>query len=86
MSITLDIPEGLAGELRAEAQRLGLPLSDYVVTLLATGRTAKSLPKTGAELVTYWQEQGVVGSRPDIFDSQAHSREVRRQAEQRGQG
>jgi hypothetical protein len=86
MSITLDIPEGLASDLAAEAQRLGLPLSDYVVTLIATGRIAGSLPKTGAELVAYWHEQGIVGSRSDIADSQAHAREVRRQAEQRGQG
>lgn len=83
MSITLDLPEGLAGELTAEAQRLGLPLSDYVVTLLATNRAAGSLPKTGAELVAYWQEQGIVGSRPDIVDSQAHASEVRRQVERR---
>ena len=83
MSVTLDIPEGLGSELTIEAQRVGLPLSDYVVTLLATGRTAGSLPKTGAELVAYWQEQGVIGSRPDIADSQAHARDVRKQAEQR---
>ena len=86
MSITLDIPEGLANDLATEAQRFGLPLSDYVVTLLATGRTAGDLPKTGAELVAFWQEQGVVGSRPEISDSQAHAREVRRQAEKRSQG
>ena len=83
MSITLDIPEGLVSELAAEAQQLGLPLSDYVVTLLATGRTTGFLPKTGAELVAYWQEQGIVGSRPDISDSQAYARDVRRQVEQR---
>jgi hypothetical protein len=83
MSITLDIPEGLVSELTVEAQRIGLPLSDYVVTLLATGRTAGSLPKTGAELVAYWQEQGIVGSRPDIADSQGHARDMRRQAERR---
>jgi hypothetical protein len=61
MSITLDIPEGLACELATEAQRPGLPLNEYVVTLLATSRTVGSLPKTGAELVAFWQEQGVVG-------------------------
>jgi hypothetical protein len=83
MSITLDIPEGLVSELTVEAQRIGLPLSDYVVTLLATGRNPKSLPKTGAELVAYWQAQGVVGSRPDIADSQVHAREARKQAERR---
>jgi len=83
MSITLDIPETLVGELTVEARRLGLPLSDYVVTLLATGRTVESHSKTGAELVAYWREQGVVGSRSDISDSQAHARNMRRQAEHR---
>ena len=83
MSITLDIPEGLASKLTVEAQRRGLPLSDYVVTLLATGRTTGSLPKAGAALVAYWREQGIIGSRPDIVDSEAHAREVRKQAERR---
>jgi hypothetical protein len=83
MSITLDIPEELASELAAEARQLGLPLSDYVVKLLAAGRTTGSPPKTGAELVAFWQEQGIVGSRPDIADSTAHAREIRHAAEQR---
>jgi hypothetical protein len=83
MSITLDIPEALASELTMEASRAGLPLSDYVVTLLGTGRIAGGLPKTGAELVSYWEEHGIIGSRPDISDSLAHAQEVRRQAERR---
>ena len=83
MSITLDIPDGLVTELESEAQRLGLPLDDYVVTLLAAGRTTQSSPKSGAELVAYWRKEGIVGCRPDIADSQAHARELRKQAEQR---
>jgi hypothetical protein len=83
MSITLDIPEALVSELTVEAGRAGLPLSDYVVTLLGTGRIAGPLPKTGVALVAYWQEQGIVGSRSDISDSQAHACEVRQQAEHR---
>jgi hypothetical protein len=81
MSITLDIPEGLASELTVEAQRLGLSLGDYVVRLLGTGRPTGVFPMTGAELVTYWQEQGIIGSRPDIADSQAHARQLRREVE-----
>ena len=83
MSITLDIPEALVSELTVEASRAGLPLTDYVVTLLGTGRIAAALPKTGAELVSYWEEHGIIGSRPDISDSLAHAQEVRRQAEHR---
>ncbi len=83
MSITLNIPEVLASELTVEAQKAGLPLSDYLLTLLAAGRSAKSLPASGAALVAYWQENGVVGYRSDISDCQAHARELRRQAESR---
>ena len=85
MSITLDIPEGLVSELTMEASRAGLPLTDYVVTLLGTGRIAAARPKTVHELVSYWEEHGIIGSRPDISDSLAHAQEVRRQAERRVQ-
>lgn len=41
------------------------------------------MPRTGAELVDYWQAEGLIGTRPDIADSQAFAREVRKQAEKR---
>jgi hypothetical protein len=68
MSITLNIPEALASELTLEAQKAGLALSDYVLSLLAAGRSAEPLPTAGAALAAYWQEQGLVGFRPDIAD------------------
>jgi hypothetical protein len=83
MSITLDLPEELASELSAEAAQLGLPLGDYLLRVLAGGRTAGTTPRTGAELVAYWQSEGLIGSRPDITDSQQHARELRAQAERR---
>ena len=44
------------------------------------------LPIDGSalELVSYWRSEGVVGSRTDILDSQAHARELRERAQQRG--
>ncbi len=83
MSITLDLPEGLVGELTEEARRQGLPLGEYVARLLATGRASGPLPTTGAELVAYWKEHGVVGSRPEISDSVGHACTVCSQATQR---
>jgi len=84
MTITVDLPQDLAKKLSAEAARLGLPLSDYAVRLLSTGRVPQSSPKTGAELVAYWQAEGLVGTRPEIItDSQQHAREIRRKAEVR---
>jgi hypothetical protein len=83
MSIHLNLPEQLESELAAEAQRLGLPLDEYVLRLVAAGRAKGPLLTTGAELVAYWQEQGVVGSRVEILDSQEHARKLRAQAERR---
>jgi hypothetical protein len=83
MTITLDLPEELETELSIEAQRLGLPLDEYVLRVLSIGRPAENLPKTGAELVDYWRSEGLIGVRPDIADSQEHARQIRRVAEQR---
>ncbi len=41
------------------------------------------IPTNGAELVAYWEEKGLIGTRPDIIDSVAHARSLRRQAETR---
>jgi hypothetical protein len=81
MTFTLDLPPELEAELYHEASRLNLSLSEYIVRLLSQRQTSESLPKTGAELVAYWQKEGVIGSRPDIVDSQAYARQLRDGAE-----
>ncbi|AKV70591.1 MULTISPECIES: hypothetical protein [Microcystis] len=42
-------------------------------------------PKTGLELVAYWESVGVIGSRPDIIDSQEQASKLRHNAETREQ-
>ena len=70
--------------MAVEASKRKLALSEYASRLLATRYVpANKLPKTGAELVAYWQKEGVIGSRTDITDSQAYARNLRRQAENR---
>jgi hypothetical protein len=83
MSLGLNLPAELESELHAEAVRLGLPLPEYVLRLLAEGRTPSPLPRSGAELLTYWQSEGIVGTRSDITDSPAHARALRAQAQRR---
>ena len=83
MNITLELPPDLENELAAEATRLNLPLPEYALRVLAAGRLAGGPPKTGAELITYWQNEGVIGTRPDLSDSQEHARSIRRKAEKR---
>ncbi len=83
MSIMLELPEELKSELAGEADELGLSLSEYIVRLLSTARALGNHPKTGTELIDYWQAEGLIGTRPDITDSQTHARRLREQAERR---
>jgi hypothetical protein len=83
MNITLDLPPDLESQLTTEASQLNLPLSEYILRILSIRQVLSNPPKTGAELVAYWQRQGVINSRPDITDSQAHARKLRHEAETR---
>jgi len=80
-SITLDLPQGLETDLKAKAAQLGFSLSDYILRVLSVENP--TMPKTGAELVAYWQKEGVYGYRSDILDSQKHARAIRDKAERR---
>ena len=83
MSLFLDLPPELETELAAEAARLGLPLTEYAVRLLAGGRGPSPTVRSGVELVAYWQDEGLVGTRPEVADSPAHARSLREQAQRR---
>lgn len=83
MSLVLDLPSELETELVTEAARLGLSLPEYALRLIAAGRVTRPALRTGAELLGYWQGERLVGTRPEIADSQAHARLVREQAERR---
>ena len=85
MSINLDLPTELESELSTEAERLNLPLSEYIQRILLMRQVLNNPPKTGAELVTYWHSVGVINLRPDITDSVAHARKLRYEAETRVQ-
>ena len=74
MSIHLDLPPQLESQLSTEAWRLNLPLSEYILRVLSIGQVLSNSPKTGAELVAYWQSEGVINSRPDITNSQVYAR------------
>ena len=86
MSLLLDLPDELEQALAQEASQLGLSVEDYAVQLLTLRRAAAGLPQTGADLVAYWQREGVIGSRMDIQDSAAYARKLRTRAERRHRG
>ncbi|MGE0128817.1 MAG: hypothetical protein AB7U82_12120 [Blastocatellales bacterium] len=83
MSITFEVPSELALELEAEARRYGLSVATYILQIIADRQTAKNLPRTGAELIAYWEREQLIGSRSDIADSQAYARQLRSEAESR---
>jgi hypothetical protein len=83
MNVTLDLPQDLERELSAKAHRLGVPLEEYAVRLLAQGARVARQPYTGSELVQYWKNQDLIGYRPEIHDSSLHARRLREEAETR---
>lgn len=86
MSLILDLPAELEAELTGEAARLGLSLPEYVQRLLAGGRALRPAPRNGAELLAYWQAEGLIGTRPEIADPSAQARSLREQAQRRPRG
>jgi hypothetical protein len=84
MPQTVELPDDLADALTDEAARLGLSLPDYTVRLLTAARPSAASVRSGADLVAFWQAEGLVGSRPDIADSQAEARRLRDEAQRRG--
>jgi len=58
---------------------------DELPDLLAQARAelGDNPPRTGAEIVAYWQREGLLGTRPDITDSLEYARALRRRAERR---
>jgi hypothetical protein len=83
MSIVVNLPPELETKLAAEASRHGVPLTDYLVRILSNGRQTGNGVQNGAELVAYWKQAGVLGTRADVSDSQQHARDVRTEAESR---
>jgi hypothetical protein len=81
MTLTLELPQDLEHELTAEANKLGLPVTEYALRLLLYRPIGDKMPKTGAELVNYWQKAELIGTHPDIEDSQVYARQLRREAE-----
>lgn len=86
MTVTLQLPGDLETSLSAEAARRGLPLADHILRILSAAAEDATMPRNGAELVAYWQREGLAGSRPDIVDSQEHTRRIRAAGERRTGG
>jgi hypothetical protein len=83
MSLVLELPPQLESDLSAQAAKLHLPLAEYALRVLAGASVGDPKPTNGAELVAYWEAQGLIGTRSDITDPAEHSRELRQRAKTR---
>lgn len=77
MTITLELPQELEQELSLEAEKINLSLSEYILHLLSARQVLNNPLKTGAELVNYWQNEGLISSLLEIKDSQEYARKIR---------
>ncbi len=55
MNISIELPSDLENELSAEASQLKLPLSEYILRVLSFRPFLQNPPKTGLDLVAYWE-------------------------------
>ena len=84
MALHVNLSKEAQARLRAQAAALGMNLEDYAARVLEGSATPLPTKMTGAEMVAFWERAGVIGSRPDIKDSVAYARRLRRKAERRG--
>lgn len=85
MILTLELPPDLERLLREEAARQGLTLPEYALRVLAASIESGKQLVTGSDLVDFWQQEQLLGSRQDIEDTEAFAQTLRRQAESRAQ-
>jgi hypothetical protein len=97
MTLTLEFTPEQEQQIEQEARRRNMDAASYAKALLFEEQIAKNseeqtlpplgpLPPangTGADLVAYWEREGLIGTRPDIKDSLEHARAIRRKAERR---
>jgi len=74
----------VANSYRAEIEQMQAEVLAYLTRRVSD--PADSLPTNGAELVAYWEREGLIGvwnDRAEIIDSPAYARELRQKAERR---
>ena len=67
----------------ADARRAGVSVDEYILQLLTSAKKFDPPLRTGAEIMAYWEREGLLGNRPDIVDPSAFARELRERSERR---
>ncbi len=87
MTLILDLTPQQEQQIEAQARARNMDARTYALARLFEDQPVEHAEEkqwSGADLVAYWEKEGVIGSRPDITDSQEHARAIRRKAERRG--
>lgn len=83
MTLVLELPPELESQLAARAVELRLPLDEYALRILASGAIPAPNVQNGAEILDYWKQHGLIGTKSHIADASAHVRTLRQAAEKR---
>ncbi len=84
MPMSLELSDEVATWLQLGATKSGITIQEYALRLLSPPKAPTRTFKDGASVVAYWEAMGVLGSRPDIEDSQVEARRLRELAQKRG--
>ncbi len=92
MTLTLELTPEQEQRIEAGAKRRNMDAASYAKALLfeeeqgyrsQVPAQAAEEQWSGADLVAYWEREGLIGTRPYIQDSLEHAWAIRRRAERR---
>ena len=79
MTVTLELEPAMESRLRETAARAGLPVEEYLYSLVAKEIPEEPMPRTGAEALAYWRRHDCLGGFADGPDSPELARQWREQ-------
>jgi hypothetical protein len=82
MTVVLNLPDELEQQLQTKATELGLAIPEYILSLLQQ-QTQPTNIQTGAQLVDYWEQQGLIGTRTDLSNVTEYADELRARSQNR---
>jgi len=83
MTLTIELTPEQEAALQAQAMEAGMEASEYARQLLASDLVTEPRPMTGAEILAFWEQEGVFGVFADRGDAQEYARHLREQAQSR---
>lgn len=69
IQLRLELFVELEHDLNEEAKRRGISMAEYTLTEFTAGLATERRPTTDTELVAFWREEGLIGSRSNTEDT-----------------